>query len=202
MKTIDARGKMCPTPLIMTKKAINEMAQDETLEILIDNEISMKNVSRFLEDNGLKVNTEKKENVYHLFVNKTGDIPESYPVEDYCTTEQAPKAGYVMVFKQNMVGHGANDLGTILMKAFINTLPEISVKPKWLVFLNTSIHLTTNDSPVLESLQKLEKMGIEILVCGTCLDYFGKKNEIAVGKISNMYDILECMTRADKVIHP
>lgn len=202
MKTIDAKGKSCPLPLIMTKKAINEMAQDETLKILIDNDISMKNVSRFLEDNGMKVTIEKKENAYHLFVNKTGNIPENKFIEDYCEIEQVPKTGYAMVFKQNKVGHGADDLGTILIKAFINTLPEIKNKPEWLIFLNTSIYLTTKDSPVLESLQKLEKSGIEILVCGTCLDYFGKKDELAVGIISNMYDIMECMSKADKVIHP
>ena len=202
MKTIDAKGKTCPLPLIMTKKAISEAAQDETLEILVDNEISMKNVSRFLEDNGMKINIETKGSVYHIYVNKTGIIPESSNVEDYCEIGEATKTGYAMVFKQNKVGHGAEDLGAILMSAFINTLPEIALKPRWLIFLNTSIYLTLKDSAVLESLHKLEKMGIEILVCGTCLNFFGKKDELAVGKISNMYDILDCMSRAGKVIHP
>lgn len=202
MKTIDARGKTCPLPLILTKKAITEAAPEETLEILVDNEISMKNVSRFLEDNGMKTNIESKGSVYHIYVNKTGDIPESSHVEDYCETGLTPQTGYAMVFKQNKVGHGADDLGAILMSAFINTLPEIALKPNWLIFLNTSIHLTLKDSSVLESLQKLEKKGVEILVCGTCLNYFGKKDELAVGKISNMYDILDCMSRAGKVIHP
>jgi len=202
MKTIDTRGQSCPVPLIMTKKAINELNTDDALQIIIDNDTSMKNVSRFLEDNGMYVNSEKKDGLYYLLVNSTGKIPENVAVESYCKVEQPENQHYAMVFKQNMVGHGADDLGAILMKAFINTLPEITYKPQWLIFLNTSIHLTTKDSPVLESLEKLENLGIEILVCGTCLDYFGKKEEIAVGKISNMYDILECMSKASKVIHP
>jgi len=202
MKTIDARGKLCPTPLIMTKKAINDMENDETLLILIDNDTSVKNVRRFLEDNGLQVKVEQIAAVYHLTVNKTGAIPEHISAESYCSVEKTSANGYVMVFKQNKMGHGADELGSILMKAFVNTLPEISNKPKTLIFLNTAIHLTLKDSPVLEALKKVEKDGIEILVCGTCLDFFGKKEALAVGIVSNMYDIMECMSKSDKVIHP
>ncbi|OPZ96477.1 MAG: DsrE/DsrF-like family protein [Bacteroidetes bacterium ADurb.Bin408] len=107
-----------------------------------------------------------------------------------------------MVFKQNKMGHGADDLGTILMKAFVNTLPELNYKPKTLIFLNTGIYLALNDSPVIEALKNAEKQGVNILVCGTCLNYFGKKDDLGVGIVSNMYDIMECMSKADKVIHP
>lgn len=202
MKTVDSKGKLCPTPLIMTKKALGEMAGDENLEVLIDNETSMKNVTRFLEDNGMKVVTEKKENVFHLFINKTGEIPESVKDEDYCEVELPKTSNVVIAIQRNRLGDGAEELGALLIKAFINTLPEVSVKPKTLVFLNSGIFLAINDSPVLDSLKKLESSGTEILVCGTCLDYYQKKSELAVGKVSNMYDILERLSQASHVIYP
>lgn len=202
MKIIDARGKNCPLPLVMTKKALLESREDETILIIIDNDISLKNVSRFLKDQDMQIQVEKKEDAYHLMVTKTGTIPENIDAEAYCYPEGTENKNYVMVFKQDKVGHGAGELGDILIKGFVNTLPEITHKPGFLVFLNTGIHLTTKDSDVLEALQLLEKKGVKILVCGTCLDYFNKKDDIAVGEISNMYDILECITQAAKVIHP
>lgn len=202
MKTIDAKGKLCPTPLIMTKKALGEIPGEESLEILIDNETSMKNVTRFLEDNGMKVLTKKEGNVFHLFVNKTGVIPESAKVEDYCEVDLPKTSNLVIAIQRNRLGDGAEELGTLLIKAFINTLPEVTVKPKALVFLNSGIFLAIKESPVLEALKKLEENKTEILVCGTCLDYYQKKTELAVGRISNMYDILERLSQASHVIYP
>ncbi|HNW97481.1 MAG TPA: sulfurtransferase-like selenium metabolism protein YedF [Bacteroidales bacterium] len=202
MKIVDAKGKLCPVPIIMTKKAINEIKENESLKILIDNETSVKNVTRFLEENGMKVHTEKKGNVFELTVNKTGNIPESANAEDYCQVEDVKVSNYVVSIQRNRLGDGAEELGTILIKGFINTLPEIDVKPKTIVFLNSGIFLALKDSPVLESLKKLENSGVEILACGTCLDYYKKKEELGVGKISNMYDILERLSKAGNVIYP
>jgi selenium metabolism protein YedF len=202
MKTIDAKGQLCPMPLIMTKKALSEMAGNETLEILIDNDTSVKNVSRFLSEHQMTVNTEKHGQVYRLLVTKTGTIPEAVKAEDYCETTSGNPEGYVIAFQQNELGKGPVELGELLIKGFINTLPELDIKPSSLVFMNTGIFLALMDSPVLESLKKLEQAGVNILVCGTCLDYFGKKQEIGVGIISNMYDILDKLSQAHKVLYP
>ena len=202
MKIVDAKGKLCPVPIIMTKKAINEIKENESLKILIDNETSVKNVKRFLEENGMKVNTEKKGNVFELTVNKTGDIPETTNAEDYCSIDDTKVSNYVVAIQRNRLGDGAEELGTILIKGFINTLPEVSLKPKTIVFLNSGIFLALKDSPVLESLKKLESLGVEILACGTCLDFYKKKEELGVGKISNMYDILEKLSHAGNVVYP
>jgi selenium metabolism protein YedF len=186
----------------MTKKALGEIKENESLLILIDNETSVRNVTRFVEENGMKVNTVKKGNVFELTINKTGSIPESARAEDYCSVENAGITNYVVAIQRNRLGDGAEELGTILIKGFVNTLPEVSQKPKTIVFLNSGIFLALKDSPVIESLKKLENMGVEILVCGTCLDYYKKKEELGVGKISNMYDILERLSGAGKVIYP
>ena len=200
MKTIDAKGKLCPVPLIMTKKALADLSNDEILEILIDNETSMSNVCHFLKEYNMQVKTEKQGNIFRLLVNKTGNIPDNAPVEDFCTINSPNLSNYVITVKRNRMGDGAEELGQILIKACINTIPELDSKPKKIIFLNSGIFMCLDDSPVLDSLKKLENMGIEILVCGTCLDYYKKKEQLAAGRVSNMYDILNSMAEASKVV--
>jgi selenium metabolism protein YedF len=202
MRTVDAKGELCPKPLIMTKKALGEMGDNETLEVLIDNETSMKNVTRFLTDNGFTPSVRSDGNVFHVLVNKTGEMPESAPVEDYCEIDLPQKSNYVVAFQRDKLGDGAEELGKILIKAFINTLPEATNQPKSLVFLNAGIFLALNNSPVIESLVKLENSGVKIFVCGTCLDYYGEKPNVGVGIVSNMYDILEQLSSAGSVVYP
>ncbi|HNW89399.1 MAG TPA: sulfurtransferase-like selenium metabolism protein YedF [Bacteroidales bacterium] len=202
MKTIDTRGKTCPLPLMMAKKALSEMEENETLLILIDNEISMTNVTRFLKEHGMSVSTEKQGEVYRLLVSKTGNIPESTNMEAYCETAPAGNSGYIIAFQRDCLGDGVEELGRILIQAFINTLPETDLKPDKLIFINSGIFLALKSSPVTETLKKLEAAGTDILVCGTCLDYYGKKDELGAGHISNMYDILSSMTKASKIIYP
>lgn len=200
MKTVDTKGKLCPVPLIMTKKALLELTENETLEILIDNETSLTNVSHFLNEYKMKVKTEKQGNVFRLLVNKTEDIPDNAPIEDFCNVDSPKLSNYVITVKRNRMGDGAEELGQILLKACINTIPDLDLKPKKIIFFNSGIFMCLNDSPVLDSLKKLESMGIDILVCGTCLDYYDKKNQLAAGRVSNMYDILNSMAEASKVI--
>jgi len=202
MRTVDAKGELCPKPLIMTKKALGEMGDNETLEVLIDNETSMKNVTRFLTDNGFTPSVRSEGDVFHVLVNKTGELPESAPVEEYCEIDLPQKSNYVVAFQRDKLGDGAEELGKILIKAFINTLPEATNQPKSLVFLNACIFLALNNSPVIESLVKLENSGVKIFVCGTCLDYYGEKPNVGVGIVSNMYDILEQLSSAGSVVYP
>lgn len=200
MKVIDVQGKSCPIPLIMTKKALSELVDNETLEIIIDNEISMKNVSHFLNEHKMKVHTEQHGNVFRLKVSKTGHIPEETNVEAYCSVDSNTLSNYVMVVKRDRMGDGAEELGQILIKAAINTISDLDLKPKKVIFFNSGIFMTLKDSPVIESIRKLEQIGIEMMICGTCLDYYGKKDELGAGRISNMYDILGSMSEAGKVI--
>lgn len=202
MRTIDAKGELCPKPLIMTKKALGEIGDNEPLEILIDNETSMKNVIRFLADNGFNPSVRNEGKVFHVLVSKTGEMPENAPLEDYCEINLPQKSNYVVAFQRDKLGDGADELGKILIKAFINTLPEVTNQPKSLVFLNAGIFLALKNSPVIESLVKLEKSGVKIFVCGTCLDYYGEKANIGVGIVSNMYDILEQLSNTGTVIYP
>lgn len=201
MKIVDAKGLKCPMPLILTKRALLEAGQEETLEILIDNDISVKNVTRFLEEHQMTVSTEKQGALYRLTVSKTGVITEQTRTEEYCEVAPEVTGDYLVSFQKNIHGD-ADELGPRLMQLFINTLPDIDHKPGTMVFLNSSIFLTLKDSPVLEPLKQLEKAGVKILVCGTCLDFFDKQEEVAVGTVSNMYTIMDLMAKAPKVLYP
>jgi len=200
MKTIDTKGKSCPIPLIMTKKALAELAENETLEILLDNEISMKNVVHFLGEHNMNVKEEIFDDGFRLVVSKTGVIPEDAKIDEYCDINSQMTGNYVMSIQRNHMGEGSDELGENFIKSAINTILELEQKPNKMIFLNSGILMTLKDSHVIDSLKKLEQIGVEILVCGACLDYYNKKDELAVGRISNMYDILDAMSKAVKVI--
>jgi len=202
MKTVDAKGLKCPMPLILTKRALLEMEQDEALEILIDNETSVKNVSRFLDEHDMAVSKIFQDGIFRLTVHKTGVITSQTRVEEYCEIPTSKPDDYLVCVQKNIMGVGADEFGLRLTQLFINTLIDIDHKPSVMVFLNSSVFLTLGDSPVLEPLKKLEEQGVKILVCGTCLDYFNKKDELAAGMVSNMYEILNLMSKTKKVLYP
>lgn len=204
MKIVNAKGKICPQPLIMTRQALNEIDENENLLIVVDNEASMKNVTRFLKDHKMNPKILQKGNLFEISVGKTESIPNSTDEMDYCeiglTSENTKSV--VIAFQNNIMGKGSDELGEILLKGFVNTIPEMKPLPKTLIFLNAGIYLTCSDSPVLSTLKSLAKNGVNILSCGTCLDYFGKMKMLEVGEISNMFEIMEVLMKSEKVIYP
>ena len=189
-------------PLILTKRALLEMQEGEPLVILIDNETSVKNVTRFLEEHQMHPGTELKDGIYRLTLNNRGTVGEQTRAEEYCELPAEGSGDYMVCFQKNIHGEGADELGYRLTQLFINTLPDIDRKPSAMAFLNSSVFLTLKDSPVFEVLEMLEEDGIKILVCGTCLDFFQRKDELAVGMVSNMYEIMTLMSKAPKVLYP
>jgi len=201
-KIVDARGKLCPAPLIMTKQALGEIAMGETLRILIDNEISKNNVERFLADNGFVSTCNAESGVFTVIVAKSKEELGKVDAQTYCTPAATKAAGHVMVIAGDTMGTGSEELGAILMKAFINTIKEVKPLPSNIIFYNSGILLTVEGSPLIAGLRELESLGVTILVCGTCVNYYDKKDLVRVGIISNMYSILETLTAAQTVVKP
>jgi selenium metabolism protein YedF len=201
MKTIDARGKTCPQPLIMAKKALNGLAAGDTAQLLVDNETSKQNVERFCKDNGVEVATVWNGGVFTMTMKKLKKEAIASDEKAYCTPEPLKKP-HVVVFRSDTMGSGPAELGQILMKAFVNTLKEIKPLPSHLIFYNTGVNLVVDGSALLGPFSELETMGIKILVCGTCLDYFNLKSKLKVGAVSNMFTILETVTNAGLVVTP
>ena len=202
MKTIDAKGKLCPQPLIMTKKALMSMDENETLQIFLDNESSKFNVTKYLSDNNMEVEVYLDGKIYELLVVKKGGTIEKSTPEDYCEIPTVNNDQYIVCVKTGKMGEGDDDLGKLLMKGFFNTLPDMDKLPTSIIFVNGGIFLTLKKSPVLDALKDLEEKGVEILVCGTCLEYYKKMDDIEVGRVSNMLDILERIVNAGKILNP
>lgn len=200
MKIVDARGKVCPQPVIMTKNVAD--AGENEITVIVDNETSKANVLKF--GNKLQFNTsvELKEDGIYIYLDKDKvvtdcDIAIEEAVEDSIKKE-SDKKGYVI--GSDKLGKGSDDLGKVLMKGFIYTLSETKPYPSFLMFLNSGVKLTTTGSESLDDLKKMEAAGVKIVSCGTCLDFFEIKGNLEVGSVTNMYDIVETMSESDNAI--
>lgn len=208
-KEIDSRGLPCPQPVLKTKKALEELTGQNdpgfVLTVLVDNEVAKENVTRFAKTNGYLVKAEKKDDLFRIIIepgegNKAVDHSTAgADTESYCSSE-ATAGKTVYLFKSKTLGEGSEELGAILMRGFIFTIKETKSLPAKMLFMNGAVYLTTESSPVLEELQELEKLGVEIFSCGTCLDYFKLKDKLQVGHITNMYDTVENVAGAAKCI--
>jgi selenium metabolism protein YedF len=196
-KILDLTGLACPLPVVRTKEAL-ETEGDRSLIVMVDNIAARDNVTRFAESRGCKVEVAAAGNCYHLTIQPpAGGKPSS------CIFPDAVPGplGTVVVFASDRMGEGDPELGAILMRAFGQTLVQMEV-PRKLLFYNRGVFLTLNDSPVLAELKGLEEMGVELLVCGTCLDFYKVKDRLAAGKVSNMFTILESQMQAGRIIRP
>jgi selenium metabolism protein YedF len=199
---IDARGMLCPKPLMLVKKALEEAEVGTRFMILLDNDMACANVARFLQDSGAAPVTTQEGREMTISAEKKQVVPSVLPAGTSCSTGGGVAGPLVMVFTQNGMGHGAEELGKILIQACINTLADVKPRPDVLVFYNGSVQLTVEGSPVLDTLKNLSAAGVKILVCGTCLNYFQLKKQLRVGVVSNMFEILDQMAGAGKVIYP
>lgn len=198
-KIIDAKGQTCPTPVVLTKKALAELNIGEEMTVIVDNETAKSNVENFLNSNGAAFETSEEGGIFTIEVKKGQPV---IPQQETTQTCGDSHMKHVIAIKSNRMGHGSDELGEILIRAFINTIQEVQPLPEAVIFYNSGIEFALKDSPVLESLQELESMGVTIIVCGTCVQHFNQKENVAVGTISNMYDILETLSRASHVVTP
>jgi selenium metabolism protein YedF len=108
----------------------------------------------------------------------------------------------VVALSDNHMGRGDDILGDVLIRAFLHTLTELRPLPSTIICYNAGVKLAAKDSATLEDLQQLVKAGVDIIVCGTCANYFGLTGQIAAGRISNMYEIVETMAAAGRLVRP
>jgi selenium metabolism protein YedF len=188
MVEVDARGLPCPRPVIETKKALEKIGEG-SFTVIVDSKESRQNVERFARSQGCTVNVSEKEGVFHL------DISKGHQIE-----EESKKSSDVVLVTSDRFGTGDDRLGEILMKAFLNTLWDVNPKPAKLLFVNDGVRLTTEGSEVLDSLKLLEAEKVEIFSCGTCLEYYQLKDKLKVGTVTNMYDTVDSLLSASKVI--
>ena len=192
---IDARGKACPTPVIMAKKAIS--AGESTFTVLVDNTTAVENLKRLAGNQGFDAAVTEQGGAFHLAFVRTGCAA----CEEAVTSPlPAPGGDWAVFVGRDIIGDGDRELGTNLMRMFFYTLSQGEDKPGAVLFMNAGVKLPTLDEQVAEHLKTLSAVGVEILVCGTCLNFYGLTDRLRVGTVSNMYDIVTRMQKAGKVI--
>jgi len=196
MSVIDCRGLACPQPVVTTKEALDQLKEGE-LVVIVENSVSCNNVERFAQSQGCSVSVEKKAENYYLRIRKPSD---SNKAELFQEAESPRKV--VVYINSHLLGVGDEALGSILMRAFLKTLLDLKPKPDRLILINSGVRLSSEGSEVLETLKVLSDQGAAILSCGTCLDYYGLKEKLRVGMISNMFEIAQSLLDADRLIRP
>lgn len=215
MITVNAMGDVCPIPVVKTKKALGELTGPDQIEVLVDNETAMRNVMKMAKSSGAEAEAEQlAEREYRVLIT-VGEavIQKNSAVKDTDrqagTAESAQTAqacptclGTVISVGSDRMGDGSDELGHILMKSFIFAVTQLDQLPDKMLFYNGGAKLTIEGSECLEDLKTLAEQGVEILTCGTCLDYYGIKDKLAIGGVTNMYTIVETLQGAMNVIRP
>lgn len=198
-KYIDARGKACPMPVVLAKKEIDSGEQD--LTVAVDNEIAVENLKRLAADKGIAVNVHKADKDFEVVFAGGADVKSSV-IEAMPALACGPLGcGYAVFFGKDYVGEGDYTLGSNLAKMMLYTLSEGDSIPAYVIFMNSGVKIPTSDKiDIINSLNVLIEKGTQVLVCGTCLNYYNLTEQLKVGIASNMYEIVEKMQKCAKVI--
>jgi len=193
MITIDCRGQACPAPVIATKRALE--ASPSGICVLLDDGAPRENVTRFAQTRGLTVTETPNGTGWSLQVTGKAGLA----VAPQLPPEQA-SGERVLLITSDRMGEGADELGRLLMRNFLHTLLETAERPDRILFLNSGVLLTVQGAETIEALSALEALGVELFSCGVCLDFFKKKDQLAVGKVTNMFSTAEQLLAAASVI--
>lgn len=191
MQMVDNRGLACPEPVIRTKRALDNIDEGAVVSV-VDNDVARENVLRLAQNLGLQTRVDEKEGIFYVHITKGAAVTPKSPA--------APKERIVLLITSTLFGQESPELGEALMKSFFYALSENDPLPAEIFFVNSGVKLACSDSGVLDRLKQLASLGVQIMSCGTCLDYYQLKEQLAVGKVTNMYTIVEGLTLADKAI--
>lgn len=214
MIKVDAMGDTCPIPVIKTKNAIKEIQGNDVVEVRVDNEIAVQNLMKMAKQKNYACQSEKiSEEEFKVLITVNGtdsdkmeqveeNIPKPVQEEAVTCIPDGRKKKKIVILRSGKMGEGNEELGTVLMKGFIYALTEVEELPETILLYNGGAPLSCEGSDCLEDLKTLEAQGVEILTCGTCLNYYGLSDKLAVGSVTNMYVIAEKMSEADVIICP
>lgn len=209
MGMIDMRGRQCPMPVIEAKKALEQAAAGDLVTVRVDNRIAVENLRRLAVSKGMEIEVKavSEEDILVEFQNRSGGSEGSAFVQAAQLAAEnseaaKPGKGLVVVIPSDKMGEPEAELGKILMKGFLFALSKQDALPETIIFYNGGARLTTEDSDSLEDLKLMENQGVEILTCGTCLKLLGLEDRLQVGSVSNMYEIVEKLTAAGRVLRP
>lgn len=199
--TLDCLGLPCPQPVLRAKEALDQGA--ETVTVLVDNEASRQNLLRFARSQGHRAESSAQDSDrFSITISAvSGTARQPFDAAGFsCETTLPP--GLVYVISSDSMGRGSDELGWALLQTYIQTIRDVQPLPSKILLYNSGVKLVTSASGALEALRQLQELGVEILACGTCLDYFRLKSAIQVGQISNMHEIMSAMAEAGRLVSP
>ena len=186
-ETVDARGLACPQPVVLTKQALEHCTGE--LTVMVDNPTArITSHASPARRAGVKVQEE--------------DYGFRLEITPGACKAVLPGSGSecVFVLSADFMGKVDSQLGHVLIKAFLNTLADRDSAPSHLVLFNTGVALACGEADTVGPLKRLESRGVTILACGTCLDFLDLKEELEVGMVSNMYEIVDTLAGAERCI--
>ncbi|WPD22817.1 MAG: sulfurtransferase-like selenium metabolism protein YedF [Candidatus Electrothrix scaldis] len=198
---VDCRGLSCPQPVLATKEALD--AGNRLLEVVVDNEAAKNNVTRFLQDRNCTVTSSEPENGCWTLSVKAGRVcrRNQASAENY-SCASAKSGGLIYVLSSASMGHGNADLGWALLQTYVQTIHKISPLPEKILLYNEGVRLVAEETGALKALEQLQEQGVEILACGTCLNFYELTTSLRVGRITDMYEIMNTVNNAAKVVSP
>lgn len=199
---IDARGEQCPIPVVKASKAIAALSEPGIVEVHVDNEIAVQNLLRMAMGKGFAAKSEQVEDKHYLVTIDADHLDTAEPAEPESACIPDLRGNTVVAIGTATMGVGSDELGATLMKGFLYALSQQEELPRTILFYNGGAKLTTEGSASIEDLKTMEAQGVEILTCGTCLDYYGLKDKLCVGGVTNMYAIVEKLMKAARVVKP
>lgn len=201
MKTLDARGLPCPEPVVKTHQAL-EGGEDVTT--LVDNLAATENLRRFAASRGCTAEVHAVPEGFAVLLRRGSTPGEDTQSASAPGTQPGPESVSpsrpVLFLTADSLGNGSEELGRLLVRTFLHTISESMVLPSSIILMNSAVNLSVEGSPVLEDLRALAARGVSVLSCGTCLKHFDLVERLAVGQVSNMYEISELLLGAPRVI--
>ncbi len=203
MEKLNCVGLNCPEPVLQAKKQLEKNPQ-KSFTVIVDNEASRENVLRFGKSQGCEVSVEEGEHNTFWVILVPGKLEhrtDSFREDDYSCAVPG-NSNLVYVISSDCMGSGSDELGWALLQTYVSTIKEISPFPSHILLYNGGVKLVTREGKALETLQRLEREGVVVWVCGTCLEFFKIEKEQKAGTITNMYDIMNTMATAGKLVSP
>lgn len=199
---VNAVGEQCPIPVVKATKALGEMKEAGVLEVHVDNEVAVQNVMRLAMGKGYAAKSEKLDDKHFIITMEVSALPDTKAAEPEAACVPDIRGNTVVAIDTAAMGRGDDELGKTLMKGFIYALSQLEELPKTIIFYNGGANIPIEGSVSVEDLKSMEAQGVEIMTCGTCLNFYGLTEKLAVGQVANMYSIVEKLSGAAKVIKP
>lgn len=201
MVTVNAMGDSCPIPVVKTRNALLQLGGAGSVETLVDNETAVENLKRLADSLHASAEAERLgEGEYRVQITVGDALREESTAEPKCIPCTRPRT--VVALSSDKMGGGDDELGGALMKAFVYAISQQETLPDTILCYNGGARLSCEGSPSLEDLRDMELRGVEVLTCGTCLNYYGLTEKLAVGSVTNMYAIVEKLMDTDRIVRP